>query len=240
MRNYLLIAILLCVQPLFAQNPPEKYTDIWMEIGPGGNTSVEKKLAKLRKQNPNDPWIYWISGINCNNEQAAVFYKQAIAIDSTFPHAYFHLAILNEETTEAALNETIDLYTKAVTYDSTLGYAYLYRGEAYLELGQYDKAVADCELSRKCEDMFQLEVDRVELEILWKQGKKEEAYALARKTNFDDGMWPTDFEILLGTLYTEIGDRESACAAYRRAEVPYRIREEEIPEEIQKGLNKCK
>jgi tetratricopeptide (TPR) repeat protein len=247
MRNCLLLALLFCCQLVLAQDPPEKYARIWEKINTNpGSSSVQKELKKLRQDNPSDPWIYWISGLTCNpvngQEEAAAFYRQAIAADSTFPHAYYNLAMTIEADNERAYREVIALQTKAVTYDPTLGFAFLGRGEAYAALGEYDAALADCEQARNCPDFDPLQADAFQLEILWKQHKKQEAFELVRKVNFNDGMmmWGTDFDLLLAAIYEEMGDQKSACTCYHNAAEPFEMMGEEIPVEIKNGLKKCK
>lgn len=247
MRHSLLILLLFCVQQAVAQDPPEKYSAIWDKVNSmdPGSPAIQKELKKLRKENPSDPWIFWISGLTCNpvngQEEAAAFYQQAIAADSTFPHAYYNLAQTFGEESESDLKERVKLFTKAVTYDQSLGFAFLGRGQAYLQLGNYDAALADCDNARSCEDFDLLQADALQLEVLWKQGKKEEAFYLLGKSDFSGGgMWGTDFELLLAAIYTESGDLENACGCYRRAAEPYEMMGEELPAEIQKGLEKCK
>jgi len=245
MRNYLLIVLLFCFQHVFAQDPPEKYAQIWTKVNQmePGSSSVLKELKKLRKENPSDPWIYWISGINCNpvigQEEAALFYRQAIAADSTFPHAYYNLASTIDDTSEIGSREKIDLYTKAVTYDPNLGFAYLGRANAYFQLGDYDAAWADCELSRKYMEYDMHQSDALQLQILWKQNKKQEALELVKKVPFNEGMWGTHFNLLLASIYEEIGDLKNACFSYRNAAEPFEMMGEEIPVEIKNGLKKC-
>lgn len=244
MRNAIYLFFLFCFQTAFAQEPPAKYSDVWMKFNEDPTSeSLQKELKQLRKQNPNDPWIFWISGLSVDNpfesEEAIVFYKQAIAADSTFPHAYYNLAVLSDDTTEAGIRETIDLYTKAVTYDKTLGFSWLARSEAYLSLGDYDQALADCESARKCSDYDPQVAERLNLEILWKQGKKEEAFAFVRKTEFTDTMWPL-FDEMLGNIYEEMGDHESACTWYRNAAEVYEFVEADPRASIVEKLNGCK
>lgn len=246
MRRYLFIAFLLCLQTAFTQDPPAKYQEIWLQVNTSdpGSKSVLKDLEKLRKNNPSDPWIYWISGINCNpvtgQDEAAAFYRKAISVDSTFSHAYYNLASTIDDTTEKARHEIIDLYTKAVTYDPTLGFAFLARGYAYLDLKEYDAAMADCERSRKCPDMDPMQPNMLQLQILWKQNKKQEAMDLVRRIDFSSGFWGTDDEMLLAALYEEIGDKQKACICYRNAAEPYEMMDENVPEKIANALKKCK
>ncbi|MES2555863.1 MAG: hypothetical protein V4604_06925 [Bacteroidota bacterium] len=246
MRSYLFIALLFCFQHAFAQDPPEKFMLIWTLVNTSepADPSVLAELKNIREENPSDPWIFWISGIYCNpvngQEEAAAFYKQAIVADSTFPHAYYNLAQTIDDNNENGWRERIGLYTKAVTYDPSLGYSFHARGEAYFELGDYKNAMADCDSARKCYDFDPMLGDALELKILWKQNKKQEAFALAREANFNEGMWGTDFDILLAAVYTEMGDQKRACLCYHRAAEPYEMMGEKLPAEIKKGLKKCK
>lgn len=246
MRNYLLIALLFCLQNTFAQDPPEKFLLIWdlVTSSQPGEPAVLKELEKIRKENPSDPWIYWISGIYCNpvtgTEEAADFYKQAIVADSTFPHAYYNLSQTIDASNESGLQEQIELLSKAVKYDPNLGFSFLARGVAYFDLGDYENALADCNRARTCEDYDPIQSDALELKILWKQNKKQEAFDLARKVDFNEGMWGTDFDIMLAGIYLEMGDQKSACDYYRRAAEPFEMMGEDLPSEIKKGLKKCK
>lgn len=246
MRNNLFIIFLFCLQTVFAQDPPEKYQEIWSQVNMSepGSGSVLKELKTLREKNPNDPWIYWISGIYCNpvtgQDEAAAFYRQAITVDPKFPYAYYNLASTIDDTTEEACREKIELYSKAIEFDPTHGFALLSRGQTYLDLNEYEAAMADCERARKCPDIDVLQVEMLQLQILWKQNKKQEALDLIRKVDFSEGFWGTDDELLLAALYTEIGDKQKACVCYRNAAEPYEMMGEEMPEEIAKGLKKCK
>ncbi len=246
MHHYLFIFLLLCLQPAFAQDPPEKYQQIWSKVNMSepGSKSVSKELKKLREKNPSDPWIYWISGISCNpvvgNDEAAAFYREAIAVDPAFPYAYYNLATTIDDTTEKARRERIELYTKAVTYDPSLGFAFLYRGQDYLDLKEYEAAMADCENARKCPDMDPMQASMLQLQILWKQNKKQEAIDLLRKSDISNGMLGTDDLLLLAALYEEIGDEPKACTCYRNAAEPYEMMGEDIPAKIANGLKKCK
>lgn len=244
-HNLIIILLLFCTQTVFSQDPPEKYQSIWHEINQSepGSKSVLKELKSLREKNPSDPWIYWISGINCNpvtgQEQAAAFFRKAIEVDPTFPHAYYNLASTINDTNEEALREKIELYTKAVMYDPTLGFAFLGRGQAYLDLKEYDAAMSDCERSRKCPDMDIISVNMLQLHILWMQNKKQEALNLLRSVDLSEGFWGTDDQLLLASLYEEIGDKQRACTCYRNAAEPYEMMGEELPEKIRNGLIKC-
>ena len=245
MRNYLILLFAIIVSPVFAQDPPEKYQEVWQmvnEMDPN-NSKTNKKLEQLRKENPNDPWIYWISGINCNpvtgNEAAAIFYKKAIEVDSTFPHAYYNLAVLDNDTTEQAYRNQINLLTKALKYDANLGFAFIVRGDAHLALGELDQAMQDCLSARKTNDIDPMEANRLEVEILWKQNKKKEAFKLVRKSSLADGMWGTDFSVLLASIYEEMGEHEKACMCYYMAAEPFDAMEMEVPAAIAEGVKKC-
>ncbi len=243
MRSAIFILFLFCIQTAFSQEPPAKYKNVWNKFNEDPTSeSLQKELKQLRKQNPNDPWIFWISGLSVDTpystEEAAGFYKQAIAADSTFPHAYYNLAALSQDTTEAGIRETIELYTKAVAYDNNHGFAYYARAEAYFSLGEYELAVADLRRACKSPDFDIESADRLELEILWKQGKKEEAFAFVRKTNFTDSMWPL-FDELLGDIYVEMGDHANACIWYRGAADVYEFVGEDAPANIVAKLKGC-
>lgn len=242
----LLVIISLFTSPLFhAQDVPEKYSEIWDAVtGDSDPSSVKKQLEILRTQNPNDPWIFWISGIASNPvlevEQACEYYRAAIAADSTFPHAYYNLAQNLPDSTVEQKNELIRLFTKTIQYGPNLGFAFLGRGDVYFEMGNYDLALKDAKSALKINDFDKIQGERLKLEIFWKLGKKQEAFDLVRKNDFNVDMWSIEFELVLASVFEEMGDQKQACDCYFRVSSLYELFNEAVPQEIELGLKKCR
>lgn len=229
----------------FGQEVPEKFSTIWDAVNSGENQkTVESKLEELRIKHSKDPWIYWISGIACNPitevDKASIFFKKAIEVDSTFPHAYFNLAQISPDSTVELQNDLLRLYSKAIQFDPTLGFAFLGRGDVYFQLQQYDLALKDAENAIKTPEFDRIQAERLRVEIFWKLNKKEEAFKIVRKNDFNLEMWGTEFELVLASVFTEMGDLKQACDCYFRVSSMYDLFGEEPPLEIKEGLKKCK
>jgi tetratricopeptide (TPR) repeat protein len=242
----LLTFLSLVICPLLhAQDVPEKYEEIWDAVnGDSDPNAVKKQLEILRIQNPTDPWIFWISGIACNPvvevEQACTYYRGAIAADSTFPHAYYNLAHSLPDSTSDQQLELIRLFSKAVQYSPDLGFAFLGRGDVYFEMGNYDLALKDAESALKIKDFDKIQGERLKLEVLWKLGKKQEAFNLVRKNDFNVDMWGIEFELVLAPIFEEMGDQKQACDCYFRVSSMYELFDQVLPLEIEQGVKKCR
>jgi len=251
MRQLIAIICLFSFQFIFAQEVPENYQDLHMRINESPGKSVDKELEKLRKSNPFDPWVFWLSAINCKSEAISektvsqtcsdAYYIHAIAVDSTFSPAYYNLGLNyyyadNEKDTEA-----LQLFTKAIQYNPNDCYSYLFRGKVNLRLKNYDRAMADYENVKACPDMFKWVIDQFLVEILYAQGKKAEVYQAIREARFADelGFGEDDFQLLLGALYEEMGEQENACKCYRNVKDMFEMIGMEVPKELEEKVNKC-
>ena len=252
MKPLLTVLFLSFVLTSNAQDVPEKYHDLQARINEAPGKSVDKELAKLRKSEPDDPWVFWLSGLNCRSvvlkggkviyDEQANFYRKAIAIDSTFFPAYYNLGLLHFDYNPDSLNAAIGLFSKTIQYNPNHCYAYLDRGKAYLKLANYDAAYADYKAAAACPSLYKWGIDQLLVEILHAQGRTEEVYEAVRQASFIEnfGFEDEDFLLVLGSIYTEMGEPENACACYRHIEEMYQMIDAEISAEVEEKLAGCK
>ena len=243
MRLCLFALLIFYSSVLFSQEVPEKYNVIWLKVNenPEGSASVQNELKKLRKKNPNDPWIFWISGISCNpvtgQQEAEEFFRKAIKINPAFPHAYYSLAMTLHVTDPSSTSEVIDLLTKSIQYNPYMGFNYLERAKIYLDLGNYDSARRDTQKARESKEVNPVDTYEIDLEALWKQNKKEEAFDLARKTDFVNST--SGPSLVAALVYSEMGEQAKACQIYRNIAEDFSLFDIKLPETIENGLKKC-
>lgn len=252
MRLILTIICLFSFQLLNAQELPEKYQDLKSRINETPGKAVDKELEKLRIAEPKDPWVFWLSAINCRYvilkggkvtyNQEAAYYRKAFSIDPTFCPAYYNLGLLHFNYTEDSLSAAIDLFSKVLENCPDHGYAAVFRGKAHLKQEQFDLAMVDYELTKLSPDMEESTIDtELLIEILYKQGKKEELYQLMRSIDLEEhlGFREDDFTLMMGNIYEEMGEQDNACKCYRNVEELYNMISTEAPKEVQERLKKC-
>ena len=218
MKTILTSLILLVSMNLFAQEVPEKYQDIWMECNEGEPKKVHKKIDKLIKKNPNDPWLYWMKGnigFSTTNENNKYFEK-AIQIDSSFAAAYYSLAINIFEEDENSQLKKEELYTKAIKYSKEpFFYYYIARSDLYIEMQKFDLALVDAEQARKMDDIDKFEANRVYIYALNGLNREKDLKAFLFSNDVvNGGMAGSEYYILVGSLYEKYKMKNKACEAY--------------------------
>lgn len=244
MKILVFFFLLMSFGNLFSQDVPAKYEAVWERIIEDyGDVSLKNELELLRKQNPNDPLIYWMSGIYCNpvteKSDAIIFFTKAIEVDSTFPHAYFNLAQELEHETVKQIETKIKLLTKGLQL-GCMEYGYIVRGQMYLLQKEYELALADSKAAFDSEDCDPLDAIVLLVQILDAQGNADAIYEILSEVDFSEGIFGTDFELFLAKKYVEMDDLETACYWFLSASEFFIETEQEIPNEIQQGLDACK
>lgn len=244
MKTTLTIIAFICSCVLFAQDPPEKYQQIWNEVNEGDSKVAKKKLSKLLKNNPNDPWLYWMSGILIDHggdqSDAKTFYEKALAVDSTFGPAYYNLASLLDS--DSHTDKKIELLSKAIKFYPQNGFSHISRGELYLKKGLFDLAMADAESAKKCELIDPIAVDGLIIEILYAQKKTKELQSFVKSGNYADtgSMWGMNTLDILIKVYEELNQPENICKVCKSIQQDYDIIGIPIPETISEKLKNCK
>lgn len=243
MKTALTIFSLICTFLLFAQEPPKKYQKIWSEVNEGDPKAAKKGLSKLIKDNPNDPWPYWMSGIliDTGSDQGdpKAFYEKALAVDSTFGPAYYNLALLFDS--DSSTDKKIELFSKAIKYYPQNGFSYISRGELYLQKGLYDLAMADAESARKSELIDLMAIDGLIIEVLDAQGKTKELHAFIKSGDYATiyHMWNNNTLDILIKVYEELNQMENVCKICRSIQEEYSMAEAPVPAAISEKLKNC-
>lgn len=244
MKTTLTIIAFICSCVLFAQDPPKKYQKIWDEINEGDPKTAKKQLSKSLKNNPTDPWLYWMSGIlidqGDDQGDAKAFYEKALAVDSTFGPAYYNLASLLDDDSDT--DKKIELLSKAIKFYPQNGFSYVSRGELYLKKGLYELAMADAESAKKCELIDLSAIDGLIIEVLHAQGKTRELHSFVKSGNYSDvyHMWNSSTIDILINVYEELNQPENVCQICKSIQEEYSMLGVPVPESIAEKLKKCK
>ena len=223
MKSILIIAILFLSPGIFAQDPPEKYQKLWMQINEGDPTNAIKELKKIVKKETKDPWPYWMLGIASwygpQSAERTEYFKKSLAADPNFAPAHYGYASSLDQTDPKLQTEIEEHYTKAIQLDSTSSVYYEVRGDFYYQQKKYDQAIADCEKAKILEPENAYFPNKTIIECLHDQGKLEELKQFLLDTP-DLGVAPPedpDFNYLLATIYENFGDKRKACLIYKQA-----------------------
>ena len=221
MKTILTSIIILITTISFAQEPPEKYQKIWNDINEGDGSYAQKELKKIIKTKPKDPWPYWLMGISFNpyqDKEAAVYYEQAIAADSTFAPAYYNLgSCLQSDSVNYPRVEK--LYNKAIELESNNNHNYIARASLYKDWKKYDLAIKDCKTAKLIEPADCYFANQIIIQSLYAQGKMDDLRIFLKLNDPNAGGGPPDgeYQFFLGGLYEGWGEPEKACPFYRQA-----------------------
>ncbi|MFN5983087.1 MAG: hypothetical protein ACK46Y_03375 [Fluviicola sp.] len=219
MKTILTSLILLVSLNLFAQEVPEKYQKLWAECHTTERDDALKKLDKLIKKNPNDPWVYWMRGVQTFNgiENGEEYFETALKLDSTFAPAYFSLANCIDATDEISLNKKEYLFTKAIQFcPSDEAYYYIARGEVYLSQKKFDLALKDALNSKEINKEYQIGFNELYVQALNGLNMDKELKQFLFETDvFYGGMAIPDFYLLASTLYEKYNMKSRACEGYK-------------------------
>jgi tetratricopeptide (TPR) repeat protein len=246
MKTLTIIFSITFVSQLFAQTIPNQLVDFYHEIEMLPYQKKFKKLNKAIKNNPNEPWYYWMTAssyeIMVNDEKTLENYEKALAIDSNFSGGHASLArFLRDDSTKLEL--ALKHINKAIQIEPKEDYYRNDRGEIYLALKKYDQAIieADYLLSLSIEEFDPMVSYTLKMEILYAQRNKIELKKFLQQHDITNSanFLGTDFSIVLASLYEEMGEYEKACLLYQAATEPFIMMEEEIPVKISEKLKKC-
>ncbi len=227
MKILLTSFLLLFSTALYAQDPPEKYQKVWMELNEGDSEKAGKELEKIIKKKPNDPWPYWMLGNSLlfgpENEIAIGHLETAIAIDSTFAPAYYNLAVALDASDSLNLIRIEHYYTKAIQYSPKTDHYYAARAEFYLSQMQYDAALLDAmkakEVNPESDNASIWFANKVIIEVFHDQNQMDKLKSFLALNDPNKGAGPEDpdYQYLLATIYESLGDQAKACKAYKQA-----------------------
>ncbi len=147
MKKILFLLILVFASTVSAQSLSEEYAAIMNDLMYMKYKQKFKHLDKVFKDNPNDPWYYWmkadIYALGEKDKETRTCYEKAISLDSTFAAGYGSYARYLVNNVDGDFEKAVELSTKAIELDRTEFYYYIDRAEAYLKLKKYDEALSD-------------------------------------------------------------------------------------------------
>jgi tetratricopeptide (TPR) repeat protein len=223
MKSILTLIVLFFSAALFSQDVPKKYETFFSQITDYDIEGAQKSLKKQIKKDPNDKWLQWLMGfsysISDQGEKSIPYFEKAVALDSNFADAHRQLAqnLRYLDSTHYAKSEYH--YTKAIQLKPTDHFNYVERGDLYLEMKQYDLAIADAEQAKKIDAEDCYFANRIIIESLNAQKKTADLKKFLAKNDPNDGNGPPDFryQLLLGDIYQSFGEKTKACQAYKQA-----------------------
>jgi tetratricopeptide (TPR) repeat protein len=229
---------------LFSQEVPAKYQKLWQEINESDEEAAQKKVLKLLKKDPQDPWLNWMMGESYtlyDTEKAKEYFEKTIELDSTIGPAYYSLAGMLDDSLD--IDQKIGLYSKAIKFDPSFGFSNINRGELYLKKGRSDLAMLDAEAAKKCEFTELIIVDALIIEILNAEGKTKELHALVKNGEYSDKafLWDQSTIDIVIRVYEELNQPEDVCKICRMIQQELSMFEKDPPPNIQEKIkNNCK
>ncbi|MDD2983674.1 MAG: tetratricopeptide repeat protein [Crocinitomicaceae bacterium] len=244
MKNYLLILIATFSFQISAQHLPKKYNDFYNDLLFSEPKVRSKKLDKAIKKEPNEPWYYWMmasfQSIVGKEAEAVKSYEKAIALDPNFSAGHGSLARQLYTGEIPQYDKALVHINKAIQLDPSEGYYFIDRGNIYLAMKDYDRAMQNANLASK-NQADEIEVARLKIEILHQSGQKEALYQFVKENDLSEEgtSFGTDFMLKLASVYEEMGEKDKACQLYRYAVESFMIFDGKIPEHITEELQKC-
>ncbi len=243
--KFLIFINTICLSS-YGQNLPDKYLNFYQNIESETYENKFKILDKEIKKNPNEPWYYWMYAsvyeLKNDERKALYFYEKAISVDSNFSEGHASLARFLYNADSKNFDKALLHINIAIKFEPNTSYYHIDRAEIYLKLKKYDLAIEDANYELTLVDSDPNTAYQIIIKALNKQNKKNELFELLKKIDLSQSpmLLGTDFGILLGNIYNEMGEKEKACNCYRTVAEPYEMMGEKLPTDIEKKIKACK
>lgn len=229
---------------VFTQEIPDYCNTMLMKINEQPSKKTDKELARMRKKNPNDPWVYWMSGINVSSrsvDEEIVYYQKAIAVDSCFARAYYNWATVLPATSAEEQQKILSLLVKTTACNPDFGYAYIAKGEIFLIQKNYVDALTAAKNAQNCQQTNLVSAQYIELKALHGLNDKNALHTRLKETNLVNelGFWSPEISLFLGNVYSEMNEPANACLCWNHALEMTNTFGEEPSEELSESLKKC-
>jgi tetratricopeptide (TPR) repeat protein len=227
-----------------AQDMPKKFMDLQNKLLEFSQKEKYKLLKKAIKENPNEPWYYWLLAdsyeFEMDTKNVVKYYEKSIELDSKFVAGHESLARFYYFDDSTQLDKALMHISKAIELEPTNDKFYIVRANIYLKKKKYDLAIKNAHMVLDLPNSDPYPAYEVIVTALYTQKKYAELNALLKKVDLSNVFYGTTFEMLLGNLYENINENKKACNCYRFAAVPYETAADGIPANIEIKLKKCK
>lgn len=223
---------------------PDKFVDFQGKLDEVAYKEKFKLLKKAIKENPNEPWYYWMLAstysLQEDGKNAIKNYEKSIELDSKFAAGHASLARYLYGNDSTQLDKALIHINKAISLEPKTDYFHVDRANIYLLKKDYDLAIKNANMELNLQNSDHYPAYEVIVNALYAQKKQTELTTFLKKTDMSRGYYGTDFAMLLGNLYEKMKDYEKACRCYRMAAEPYEMMEEKVPANIELKLKNCK
>ncbi len=245
MKKILFLLILVFASTVSAQSLSEENVAIMNDLMYMKYKQKLKHLDKMFKDNPNDPWYYWMKadvyGMEGDDANARLCYEKSVEVDPKFAAGYGSYARYLVNNVVGDFEKAVELSTKAIELDQTEFYYYIDRAEAYLKLKKYDEALSDAFFYMDQDGVFRFVGQIVVINCYIEQNDQEKLKELLMSfgVNEIDFMAGPVLATTIGNYYLTYGDQERACGAFLVAAENYDLLGGELPDDLQEKLKKC-
>ena len=223
---------------------PEKFLEFQYKLYEVPMKEKFKLLKKAIKENPKEPWYYWMLAntyeFESDTKNVVKYYEKSIELDSKFAAGHANLARYLTGNDSTQLDKALMHINKAIALEPKTYHFHIDRADIYLTKKEYDLAIKNANMELNLPDPDPYPAYEVIVNALYAQKKQSELTAFLKKTDMSKGYYGTDFAMLLGSLYEKMKDFEKACNCYRMAAEPFEMMEEKIPANIELKLKNCK
>jgi tetratricopeptide (TPR) repeat protein len=244
MRHFIFLLLIISNSNAYTQTIPDKYSKFYQEVEATTFKKKIKMIDKAIKKNPNEPWFYWMKASSYelfDQSKVVENYEKALSIDSNFSGGHASLARYYFYNDSAKLEAALSHINKAIVLEPSEHYYHIDRGNIFLALKQYDLAEAEAKYVLTLPEVDYLPPCQLLVETLYACGKRTELNEFILKYDLSQfgGFMDTNFDVLLGNLYEELGEHDKACACFQAAAQPYSWMDGEIPADLVLKLKSC-
>ena len=244
LKTIVLLAFTAFNTTIFSQVMPDKFVEFQYKLYEVPMKEKFKLLKKAIKENPNEPWYYWMLAntyeFESDTKNVVKYYEKSIELDSKFAAGHANLARYLTGNDSTQLDKALMHINKAIALEPKTDHFHIDRANIYLKKKEYDLAIKNANMELNLPDPDPYPAYEVIVSALYAQKKQTELTSFLKKTDVSQGYFGPDFAMLLGGLYEKMNDTEKACNCYRMAAEPYEMMEEKVPVNIELKLKNCK
>jgi tetratricopeptide (TPR) repeat protein len=244
LKTIVLLAFTAFNTTIFSQVMPDKFVEFQYKLYEVPMKEKFKLLKKAIKENPNEPWYYWMLAntyeFESDTKNVVKYYEKSIELDSKFAAGHANLARYLTGNDSTQLDKALMHINKAIALEPKTDHFHIDRANIYLKKKEYDLAIKNANMELNLPDPDPYPAYEVIVSALYAQKKQTELTSFLKKIDASKGIYGTEFTFFLGSLYENIKDFKKACLCYHTAAESYVIMKEKIPSNIELKLKNCK